>query len=176
MSWIRQRRALREATQSCYGDLLKTALSPVYYAKFGVPDTMEGRAGWLSVLACVMIVRLQDIHSQFSMRLQSRLNEAILDGFDAAYRERGVGDASIARKVRKLASYHYGMGKSVVSELHKTEPKPGLTRVLVRNAIAPAASAEELANVLLVAMARFRAQSDESVLSGQFDWPDGDAL
>ena len=176
MSWLRRRRALREAAQDCYRDLLKMALTPVFYAKFNVPDTMEGRAGWLSVLACLIIVRLQDIHSQDSLRLQSRLNETILDGFDAAYRERGVGDASIARKVRKLASYHYGMGKSVVGELHKGDPKPGLTRVLIRNGIAPAATADALADILLSALARFRAQSDEDVVSGQFDWPNVNAL
>ena len=123
-NWFQRRSARRKSVSEAYRRLLAHALAPVHYAASGVPDTFEGRARMVTVLSSLACARLSQLEGTEPPRLIQRLDTLVLDGFDAAYREKGVGDASIARKVRKLAQGHAGLGKALFAALGDAE-SPG---------------------------------------------------
>ena len=170
--WQRQHAAIRRAAEKAYRSLMKAALVPEPYKAGWVPDTFEARAGMVTAHSAVMVVRLADIGSPSSVRLVGAINDLVLDGFDAAYRELGVGDAAIARKVRKLAEFHSGGGKAIVDTLKgDDETVEALAVVLQRNGYVTPGGGRPVAELLDGALARFRQQNDHSVLQGSFDWP-----
>lgn len=166
-----RRAAERKAAAEAYRRLLHHALAPAHYRDFGVPDTFEGRAGMVTLLTSLAITRLRRIGGAEAAALALRLDERVLDGFDAAHRETGVGDHSIARKVRKTAQVHAGMGKALFAALEATSgPDDDLAAVLRRNGIVTQARAGRLAAAALAMLAHLEAQPDAEILAGAFDW------
>lgn len=166
-----RRAAERKAAAEAYRRLLHHALEPAHYCDFEVPDTFEGRAGMMTLLTSLAITRLRRIGGPKAAALAMKLNERVLDGFDAAHRETGVGDHSIARKVRKTAQVHAGMGKALFAALEAAGgSEDALAAVLARNGMAPPAGAGRLAGAAWAMLAHLEAQPDAEILAGAFDW------
>lgn len=163
--------ARRQAAAEAYARLLHTALEPGFYARLGVPDTFDGRAGMVTLLTSLAITRIGRIATPDAGALVRRLDARVLDGFDAAWRETGVGDHSIARKVRKTAQVHAGMGKALFAALAAPEGQAGaLAAILRRNGLVSEADAPRLAAAALTLLARLETQPDAEILAGAFDW------
>lgn len=167
-SWFRRRGALKKAVAEAYGRLVREALMPVHYEVHGVPDTFEGRAQMVTVMTALACARFGDVGGPLAAELTERLNARVLDGFDAAYREKGVGDHSIARKVRTLAEGHSGLGRALVAALQAGESQEALADVLRRNGVTAPENAGEMAVALRRYQALFSAQTDTEILSGGF--------
>ena len=167
-SWFRRRGALKKAVAEAYGRLVREALMPVHYEVHGVPDTFEGRAQMVTVMTALACARFADVGGPLAGELTERLNARVLDGFDAAYREKGVGDHSIARKVRTLAEGHSGLGRVLVAALQAGESEEALADVLRRNGVTAPEKAGELAAAVRRYQALFSAQTDTEILSGGF--------
>lgn len=166
-----RRAAEREAASEAYRRLLHHALQPAFYRDYGVPDTFEGRAGMVTLLTSLAYARMKRIGTPQAAALAGRLDRRVLDGFDAAHREAGVGDHSIARKVRKTAQAHAGMGKALFTALTASEGETGdLAAILRRNAMATQSLAGPLAAAAMEMLARLEAQPDAEILAGRFDW------
>lgn len=169
-NWFQRRSARRKAAAEAYRGLLRHALEPDYYIAGGVPDTFEGRAGMVTVLTSLACARLSRIEGPEPAWLMARLDELVLDGFDAAYREKGVGDSSIARKVRKLAQGHAGLGKALFAALTSAGGAEPVDAILRRNGVARADRAAALAESVLALGARLGRQADAEILHGRFNW------
>lgn len=172
-NWFQRRATRRRAAAEAYRRLLHHALEPSWYLEGGVPDTFDGRAGMVTLLTSLAIARLSRIEGPDTAPLMARLDELVLDGFDAAFREKGVGDASIARKVRKLAQNHAGLGKALFTAL--AEGNTGLragqvAEILRRNGIVAPDDAAALASRLLDLETHLARQPDDEILQGRFDW------
>lgn len=166
-----RRLAERQAAAEAYRRLLHHALQPRLYLDFAVPDTFEGRAGAVTLLSSLAFARLGRIGSAEASRMVRHLDGLILDGFDAAYREKGVGDHSIARKVRKLAQGHAGMGKALFAALTGPEDSgAAVAAVLERNGLVPEDGARKLAGAARHMLDRLDGQPDAEILAGAFDW------
>lgn len=176
-NWFERRAARRKAASEAYSGVLKAALVPEYYADRGVPDTFEGRAAMVTLMTSLACARISRLGGGEPARLMDQLNTRVLDGFDAAFREKGVGDASIARKVRTLAEGHSGLGKVMFEALGTSAEAAGGTHIaaiLTRNGVVAAGEAPALAAALLALQARFSRQTDEEILYGRFDWDGAD--
>ncbi len=172
-NWFQRRSARRKAVADAYGGLLRHVLEPVHYTARGVPDTFEGRARMVTVLTSAACARLSQIPGPEPARVMERLNAAVLDGFDAAFREKGVGDHSIARKVRTLAEDHSGLGKSLFEAFTATDTGDlglRLGEILRRNGVTVPESSGVLAAALIALKERFAVQKDTEILHGRFDW------
>ncbi len=165
--------ARRRAAEAAYRGLLAAALSPRLYLDLGVPDTFDARTQAVTLASALVFHRLAAENTPEAKKLVDSINRKVLDGFDAAFREQGVGDASIARKVRKLAESHSGFGRALMVALAApdTEVANGaLTDVLMRNALVDPVHAPALALAALDVRAAFAAQARAEVMSGTFDW------
>lgn len=175
-NWFQRRSARRNALSEAYRGLVHHALEPAYYARYGVPDTFEGRARMVTVLTSIACARLSRFAGPDAAHLIERLNAAVLDGFDAAFREKGVGDHSIARKVRTLAEGHSGLGRALFEAF--TAPDSGdlaarLAEILRRNGVTAADKSAALADALVQLQVRFARQEDAEILHGRFEWIGG---
>jgi cytochrome b pre-mRNA-processing protein 3 len=103
-----------------YQRLVERSRDPIFYTQCGVPDTIDGR---FDLLGLHVHLVLREIRRRGQGRDQ--LGQAIFDAFfgdlDQGLRESGVGDLSVAKKIRKMAEAFYGraaaydaaMGKAV---------------------------------------------------------------
>lgn len=169
-SWWRRRGARNRAVQAAYDALLREALSPRHFLEHGAADTFEGRARMVTVLTALACHRLAAIGGPEAADLAEYINRKVLDGFDAAYREKGVGDHSIARKVRTLAEAHSGLGRALMAALEAAQGagEDPLVPVLVRNEVATSAAAPAMAAALRALQQAFGAQPDAEILAGTF--------
>jgi cytochrome b pre-mRNA-processing protein 3 len=178
-NWFQRRAARRKAASDAYRGLLRHALDPGHYRDLGVPDTFEGRARMVTLLTSLACVRLSRLGGAEAAGLIERLDALVLDGFDAAYREKGVGDASIARKVRALAQGHAGLGKALFAALTAPdcpEKLQSVAEILRRNGVAAPERIDALAAALNGLLARLERQPDDEILHGKFDWASTSAI
>ena len=76
----------------------------MFYADWGVPDTLDGRFDMISLHAFLVLDRLKGTEQAFR---QGLVDEFFAD-MDRSLREMGVGDLSVGKKVRKMAEVFYG--------------------------------------------------------------------
>lgn len=169
--WQRGQASLRRAAEVAYKDLMRAALAPHLYEPGWVPDKFDARAGMVTAHSAVMMVRLREVDENKALKLAEEVNQLILDGFDAAHRERGVGDSSIARKVRKMAENHSGAGKALVAALGAEDGvTDAVAAVLERNGYTTPEGARPVAEKMLACLTQFREQPDADILDGRFEW------
>jgi cytochrome b pre-mRNA-processing protein 3 len=156
--WKRSRRAQAEGL--CLS-ILNQARTTIFYERWGVPDTLEGRFD----CACLHMALLLK-------HLKGALAQAVFDTFfsytELTLREVGVGDLRVGKQVKKCATFFYGAMKAYHNAL---DNKRGLEEALKRNlygGVSPPSLQELIAYV----------KECETLLKGQdfeklstIDWP-----
>lgn len=77
------------------------------YEDFGVADTLDGRFDMVVLHAYLALDRLKAGDSK-AQALAQELTDRIFLEMDQNFREMGVGDLSVGKRVRKLAEIFYG--------------------------------------------------------------------
>ena len=97
--------ARKERGRALEQALAARALAPVFFTKFGVPDTMDGRFDMMALHAWLALSQLKN--SDRGEDAQS-LTDALFIGFDEALREQGVSDMGMGRRMKAIADAFYG--------------------------------------------------------------------
>jgi len=92
-----------------YAATVARAREPVFYTKFGVPDTLDGRFDLLTLHAWLVLDRLREARLG---DISQGLMDTIFIGFDEGLRDLGAGDMGIGRRIKKLADAFYGRLKA----------------------------------------------------------------
>jgi cytochrome b pre-mRNA-processing protein 3 len=146
---MRQRAQTRQAAEALLSALSTRARLPVFYRKFGVADTIDGRFDLLVLHTWLVLERL-------SQQKLDALAQALIDGlfiqFDEALREQGAGDMGMSRRMTKMADAFYGRLKAY-GEAADVE---ALAEAIVRNVYRGDASRLEEARALAIAVAAAR--------------------
>lgn len=169
---FRDRRAQKRRAEALYRNLMAAALAPEAYAAGAVPDDLDHRVQMVSLHAALLTWRLSRCPEKELRQLPRQIHACIFDGFDASFRETGVGDASIARKVRKLGEHHYGLGTAIAQVLSamSSDRAAGLAEVLQRNGVTAPGREMALAGHLLVLADAFEASPSDVFLAGEAPW------
>ncbi|MEM1284104.1 MAG: ubiquinol-cytochrome C chaperone family protein [Pseudomonadota bacterium] len=166
-----------------YQSVMDQARQPVFYAEWGVPDTIEGRFDMLITHAVLALRRLKIVDPSRAEEAADRsqsLTDVLFKDLDRALRETGVGDVSVPKKMNKLASAFYGRGKSYGEALDARD-EAALADALARNLatnITDEADGSTAANLVPAALANYliacdealARQADDDVLRGDFGW------
>lgn len=121
-----------DAASALYASAVEQARSPVLYAEFGVPDTVEGRFEMVALHVYLLLRRLKAGDSD-AKKVGQKLFDVMFQNMDDSLRELGVGDMSIGRKIRKMAENFYGRIGAYENAL-KSDPKStALALALSRN-------------------------------------------
>lgn len=149
-----------------YEAIVAAARHPRLYAEWGVPDTVDGRFDMVTLYMFVVLDRLKGDAAEF----RQRLTDTFFADMDRALREMGVGDLSVAKKIRKMAEVFYGRVAAYDAALSQSQD--AMTAALARNVYAGATStlpAGELAAYVDWLRQRLARQSVAAISAGTIE-------
>jgi len=123
---LRRASARAKAVRSLYDALIVQARQPVFFADFGVPDSIDGRFDMVTLHAWLVLDRL---HAAGFKPLADRLTDTIFIGFDEALRDLGAGDMGMGRKIKTMREAFNGRVRAYDS----AEGEREFAEAIVRN-------------------------------------------
>ncbi|MDE2184401.1 MAG: ubiquinol-cytochrome C chaperone [Alphaproteobacteria bacterium] len=145
LNTLRRNKVRRQIAAQLYAILVERAREPVFFERFGVPDTLDGRFDLVALHAWLLLDRLQDAS------LAQELVDAVFIGFDEGLRELGAGDIGMGKRTKRLAAAFYGRLEAYAGAPDEIAMQAVLTRNLYRGR--HEASADALARYVLSAKA-----------------------
>jgi cytochrome b pre-mRNA-processing protein 3 len=171
-----RRRTAAATIAALYGVIVAQGRSPVFYAQYGAPDTVEGRFDLL-VLHLALLLRRLDAEPVTRPELGPDLGQALFDHFchdmDGGLRELGVGDLTVPKQMRDIAQSFYGRLKVYTAALADGNEQ-ALVGALSRNVFGSpdAAGAARLAVYVQACVAALDRQERADFCRGVLSFPD----
>ena len=164
-------RPARLAGQAVYEAATRQARQPDFYRELGAPDTPEGRFELYSLHVVLLLHRLKGEGGEAAETAQA-LFDTFLSALDDALRELGVGDLSVAKKMRKLGEAFYGRAKAY-DNLLATADRAELSALIERTvfADAPSEGCARLVDYVMASAAGLAAQPLDAILEARPTWP-----
>ena len=157
-------RPARLAGAELYAASVAQARSPGFYTALKVPDTREGRFELYTVHIVLLVERLKG-RDEAAAETSQAVFDAYVRGLDDAFRELGVGDLSVGKRMKKLGEAFYGRLKSYEEAGDTAQLEALIGRTL------PEADAAGLAAYIAAARDHLAAQPLEELLAGHVTWP-----
>ena len=164
-------RPARLAGESLYAKTVLQARSPALYAELGAPDTTEGRFELYSLHVFLLLERFKAQGEQAAETAQA-LSDAYLSALDNTYRELGMGDEGVSKRMRKLGEAFYGRIRSYEAGLAALPDTAALEAMLVRTVYADAdpAPAPRMAAYIIAQRQALADQPLEGLFAGDVTW------
>lgn len=137
-------RARKAAGDRLYQASVTQARKPEIYRDLGVPDTPEGRFEMICLSMAVLIERLNREGPAGKDAAQEAF-DAMFRDLDAALREMAVGDLSVSKKVKALASHFYACLTAYLPAIQAGDPAALAASLGAQDVLAGSADAEAIA-------------------------------
>lgn len=168
--WARPRPA-QTAAEALYSGAVAQARQPALYSDLRVPDTREGRFELYSMHVILLLDRMKGQGDQAAETAQF-LVDRYTRGLDDAFREMGIGDLAVSRRMKKLAEAFYGRVRAMDQALDALPERHSLNALIERTLFEGAPDAARiLSDYILEARSALAGQPLESFLSGGVVWP-----
>lgn len=156
-----------EAVLAVYRAIVAQSRQPVFYAQWGVPDTVTGRFDVLSLHMGLVFRRLGGEGKPASDFAQA-LFDLFFKDMDRNLREMGAGDLAVPKKIRNMGNLFYGL-MTKLNEAMERGDRAEVEAVLRRNLFddAEGLAAPALADYLEAEYAKLKLQSVEAVIGGR---------
>lgn len=128
-----------DAVHAVYSAIVAQSRQPVFYADWGVPDTVTGRFDMISLHLVLLFRRLRADKTQGATFAQAVFDLFFLD-MDRSLREMGVSDIGVPKKIQKMGNLFYGL-LGAVNQAMDAADRLGLEQALRRNLFDGAESA-----------------------------------
>ena len=150
--------------RSAYEAIVAAARHPVFYADWGVADTIDGRFDMITLHTFLVLDRLKGSEEVFRQRLVDEL----FSDMDRSLREMGVGDLSVGKKVRKMAEVFYGRVAAYDQALAGSRDalEAALARNVFADGLAPGGAAR-LARHVIESRTALAAQATKAITAGK---------
>jgi len=106
-----QPRPARIAGEALYAAAAAQARLPGFYLELGAPDTREGRFELYTLHVILLMDRLRGQGAPADETSQA-LSERYVRGLDDAFRELGIGDVGLAKRMKALGQAFFGRLKA----------------------------------------------------------------
>jgi len=146
-----RRRKNRDVIERLYKAVVEQSRSVTFYQTIGVPDTLEGRFELLTLHMTLISRRLKALPSP-GPDMSQDLVDLTFAQFETALREIGVGDISIPKRMKVMASAYLGRASAYDEALRKNEAgllAEALARNLFGNAEKPSNAVEKVTNYVI---------------------------
>lgn len=169
--WLKPRPA-KAAGAKLYASAVKQARSPVFYRDFGVRDSMEGRFELFSLHVIFLIERLKG-GGDAAAETSQAVFDSYVKGLDDAFREIGVADTAVGKKMKKLAGAFYGRLKTYDEAVASLPDDAAARDFLARTAFEERGEGDVAALSAYVTKTRqaLAVQPLETLLQGDVTWP-----
>ena len=152
LNFLRKLAACKREGRHLYDALVSRSREPVFFADFGVADSIDGRFDMLVFHAWLVLAELKGAEGA------QALTDTIFTGFDEAMREQGAGDMGIGHKLKAMGNAFYG--RIAVYDAAKTQEE--LAAALAKN-LWRGASVDERARALAAYAASARTALKQSL-------------
>ena len=158
-----------DAVYAVYTAIVAQSRQPVFYADWGVPDTVTGRFDMISLHLSLLFRRLR-VEKQAGTEFSQALFDLFFKDMDRSLREMGAGDMAVPKKVRKMSEIFYGLMTNL-NEAMDRDDRAEVEAVIRRNLFD---AAETDAPALIAAYlfdeaARLERQPTAAILGGKLD-------
>jgi cytochrome b pre-mRNA-processing protein 3 len=154
--------------------IVAQARSPEFYRGYGVPDTVDGRLDMIVLHMVLMLRQLTKANFRTATLAGQRLFDRFCQDMDDNFREMGVGDFAVPKRMQKVAEAFYGRAKVYEGALLDENPA-ALEMAVSRNvfgAAEPALGARRLAAYMRDVAARLSQQDADALTAARFEFPD----
>lgn len=127
---FRSRPQTRQA-EALYALVVDQARQPAFYTALATPDRIDARFELYTLHVLLLLMRLR-AEGERGADIGQRLFDVYVSALDDSLRELGVGDLSVAKKMRKLGEALYGRMKAYETPLEAGNAEE-LTLALARN-------------------------------------------
>ncbi len=170
---FRRKRQISEAILiRTYEAIVAAARQPVIFSHWNVPDTPLGRFESLSLHMILFLRRTKDANGGLPALGQEVVEEFFKD-VDHSLRELGIGDASVPKRMKKLARMFYGRAASYDGPVGAGDAE-ALANALTRNIFPESGQWSEAVACARHALAIAKSldeQADEAILAGEVKFP-----
>ena len=174
LTWLTSRRDRRRVARSLYGSSVTAARARVFYAQWGVPDTLQGRFEMIALHVALALRRL-GAEGEPGRRLGVALTEAFVVDMDDGMRELTFGDLAVPREVKRAAAALFDRHEAYLAALAATSDM-SLAEALEAQVgyLAPGGHLDgrHLADYVKRCAGALDAQPAAQILTGRMDWPD----
>lgn len=132
-SFFSRKPKLTDVHYALYSAIVAQSRQPVFYAEWGVPDTLTGRFDMISLHMALVLRRLQT-QGATCRDFSQALFDLFFKDMDRSLREMGVGDISVPKRIAKMGSLFYGLVDALTEAL-SGRPDSRLENALARNII-----------------------------------------
>ncbi|MCI0752878.1 ubiquinol-cytochrome C chaperone family protein [Teichococcus vastitatis] len=158
-----------------YGAAVRAARQPVFFTELAVPDTLDGRFDLIGLQVALLIRRLHRDPDPRGPGIAQAVFDAMFADMDFNLREMGVGDMSIARRVKNMWEAFHGRAQAYEAPLQSGDGAAlaeALARNVWRGALpADAAQPRRLAALALATDTSLAAQPLDALLRGEARFP-----
>ena len=163
---------LSEPVYAVYNAIVAQSRREIFYAEWGVEDTMTGRFDMISLHAALVFRRLRSSEQQ-SKTFAQNVFDCFFHDMDRSLREMGVGDLSVGKRIEKMGGLFYGMLSNLSSILDSND-RARLIDFVSRNFHAGATDprAELFADYILECDETLKSQSVEQIMAGRLAFGD----
>ncbi len=131
-----------------YYKIVNISRNSDFYSKYKVPDTTDGR---FEILLLHLIILIRKLKKDRKEHVSQSIVDLMFSSIDLSFREEGVGDLSIPKKMKKVGMVFYGRSSSL-EEIMDTQDilkkKKLLDDYFLRNAFSSDDSCKKNANEL----------------------------
>jgi cytochrome b pre-mRNA-processing protein 3 len=129
MFFSKKQRDEREASERIYAACREAARRPGLFLSYGVPDTFQGRFEMMALCLFPVLNRLMHEPGD-DPELARLVSECFVEDMDAVFREMGVGDPTVPKRMKAL--YRSFAGR-ITAYLDALADETALTEAVARN-------------------------------------------
>ena len=173
LAWLKTGRDRRQTAHSLYGSIVARARQPIFYAAWGVPDTVQGRFEMIA-LHLVVVLRRLAAEGRAGERLARALTEALMVDLDDAMREMTFGDLAVPREVKRAAAAVFDRHGAYLAALAASDDIALAQAIAAQLAYlepSGALDAHNLAVYVRRCAGALDGEAAELILAGQLAWP-----
>jgi cytochrome b pre-mRNA-processing protein 3 len=165
-------RPAKAAGGKLYASAVAQARSPAFYARMGVHDSMEGRFELFTLHVALLLERLKG-QGESAAELSQETFNAYTRGLDDAFREIGVSDTAVGKKMKKLVGAAYGRIKAFDEATKALPDRSILSAAVARTAFEERGEGDldGLTDYVVAARDQLAVQPLETLLQGEAQWP-----
>jgi cytochrome b pre-mRNA-processing protein 3 len=158
-----------EPVYAVYNSIVAQSRQPVFYAEWGVPDTVTGRFDMISLNMALLFRRLRNGPAK-----AKDFSQAVFDLFfrdmDRSLREMGAGDLAVPKKIQKMGNIFFGL-LAALNEAMDRRDEDALVAVLSRNIFdgADGPNVRALAAYVIERDAQLATQSVDAIMGGTLE-------
>ena len=155
-----------------YQKIVKFSRNKIFYTKYRVPDTIDGRFDMLVLITIITVFRLSKIKDE-GKKLSQNIFDIIFKDLDFSLRELGAGDVSVATNMKKLISSYMGR-QNIYLKAFKNDDEKFLAMAFKNNIFRNNDQKENL--ILLLSKNIFKINKkldlidDKKMLNGDFEF------